>query len=294
VEQFTNGTIRKPIAIPGTYARLEQAPKGLGDVAVSMVKGTIEGADIIVFILVLGGLIGVINKTGAFTRASSVFNNSEFAAQGTPSAGELKLLEPFRAELPPRVFGPAFKPPTTANNPKALRQNLLKARALLAEAGCTLGNNGKLRLPSGEPLEIEYMVPLSTNIVDWQRNLDKRIEFAALSSVFARELTQPERPLHSGTIMGLKSDRLYVRLDDMALDVKLYREDLERQFGIPYAVDNVTAQAMGENAASWTMGQGVRLRIRDYESTRHRFLFDLEPLGPDSDEYFGTAMEDQM
>ena len=43
VEQFTNGTIRKPIAIPGTYARLEQAPKGLGDVAVSMVKGTIEG-----------------------------------------------------------------------------------------------------------------------------------------------------------------------------------------------------------------------------------------------------------
>ncbi|MGL5501557.1 MAG: YfcC family protein, partial [Plesiomonas shigelloides] len=67
VEQFTNGTIRKPIAIPGTYARLEQAPKGLGDVAVSMVMGTIEGADIIVFILVLGGLIGVINKTGAFS-----------------------------------------------------------------------------------------------------------------------------------------------------------------------------------------------------------------------------------
>lgn len=67
VEQFTNGTIRKPIAIPGTYERLVQAPKGLADVAVNMVKGTIEGADIIVFILVLGGLIGVINKTGAFS-----------------------------------------------------------------------------------------------------------------------------------------------------------------------------------------------------------------------------------
>ncbi|WP_265432695.1 YfcC family protein [Aeromonas salmonicida] len=67
VEQFTSGTIRKPIAIPGTYERLAQAPKGPADVAVSMVKGTIEGADIIVFILVLGGLIGVINKTGAFS-----------------------------------------------------------------------------------------------------------------------------------------------------------------------------------------------------------------------------------
>ncbi len=114
-----------------------------------------------------------LNKTGVFTRASSVFNNSEFAAQGLPSAGELKLLEPFRSTLPPRVFGPAYVPPTTANNPKALRQNLLKARALLAEAGCTLGPDGQLRLPGGERLEIEYMVPRTVNIVDWQRNLAK-------------------------------------------------------------------------------------------------------------------------
>nr|WP_234412976.1 hypothetical protein [Microvirgula aerodenitrificans] len=66
LDKFADGTIRKPIAIPGTYERLQQQPKGLGDITVSMVKGTIEGADIIVFILVLGGLIGVVNKTGAF------------------------------------------------------------------------------------------------------------------------------------------------------------------------------------------------------------------------------------
>ncbi|MBK8108455.1 MAG: ABC transporter substrate-binding protein [Betaproteobacteria bacterium] len=114
-----------------------------------------------------------LNKTGVFTRASSVFNNSEFAARGTPGPGELKLLEPFRAELPPRVFGPAFVAPSTANNPKGLRQNLLKARALFEEAGCKLGTDGKLRLPDGEPLVIEYMVPRTANIVDWQRNLKK-------------------------------------------------------------------------------------------------------------------------
>lgn len=66
IEQFTSGTIRKPIAIPDTYLQLENVPKGLGDIAVSMVEGTIEGADIIVFILILGGMIGVINRTGAF------------------------------------------------------------------------------------------------------------------------------------------------------------------------------------------------------------------------------------
>ncbi|WP_263322481.1 YfcC family protein [Endozoicomonas sp. Mp262] len=66
IGQFTNGSIRKPISIPDTYQRLPQAPMGIEDIAVSMVHGTIEGADIIVFILVLGGLIGVIKKTGAF------------------------------------------------------------------------------------------------------------------------------------------------------------------------------------------------------------------------------------
>lgn len=66
INQFINGSIRKAIAIPETYQSLPQSPKGPEDIAVSIVKGTIDGADIIVFILILGGLIGVINKTGAF------------------------------------------------------------------------------------------------------------------------------------------------------------------------------------------------------------------------------------
>ena len=37
---------------------------------------------------------------------------------------ELKLLEPFRKELPPEVFGPAFVAPRTNGDPKQLRQNL--------------------------------------------------------------------------------------------------------------------------------------------------------------------------
>lgn len=71
VEQFTSGKIRKPIAIPGSYRRVEQNPKGIMDIAESMVNGTIEAADIMVFIFVLGGMIGVINRTGAFTAGLS-------------------------------------------------------------------------------------------------------------------------------------------------------------------------------------------------------------------------------
>jgi peptide/nickel transport system substrate-binding protein/microcin C transport system substrate-binding protein len=114
-----------------------------------------------------------LNKTKVFTRANSEFNNSEFAAEGLPSPGELALLEPFRVELPPRVFGPAFVAPRTDSEPLALRRNLLKARELLTQAGWKLDAAGVLRNARGEPFEFEYMQPQSSSVVDWQRNLQK-------------------------------------------------------------------------------------------------------------------------
>ena len=50
-----------------------------------------------------------LNRLGLFKRANSVFNNSDFAAEGLPSPGELKLLEPFRAELPPAGVRPGLR-----------------------------------------------------------------------------------------------------------------------------------------------------------------------------------------
>jgi microcin C transport system substrate-binding protein len=115
-----------------------------------------------------------INRLGLYKRAESQFNNSEFAAQGLPTPGELKLLEPFRAELPPAVFGPAYKAPTTGRDPKRLRQNLLKARELLEQAGWKLAPDGKLRNAQGEAFEFEYLSPgEGGRMADWQANLEK-------------------------------------------------------------------------------------------------------------------------
>ena len=64
VNQFKSGAINKPISIPGTYERLKQKPAGLDQITTSMVNGTIEAVDVMVFILVLGGLIGVVQTSG--------------------------------------------------------------------------------------------------------------------------------------------------------------------------------------------------------------------------------------
>lgn len=114
-----------------------------------------------------------VNKTGLFRRANSLFNNTEFAAVGLPGPGELALLEPFLAELPPRVFGPAFVAPTTDADPLALRRNLLRARTLLEEAGWTLDEGGTLRNAAGDPFEFEYLSPREGGNLDWQALLKK-------------------------------------------------------------------------------------------------------------------------
>lgn len=71
---------------------------------------------------------------GLYTRSRSYFNNSELEAKGLPSAEELVLLEPLRAQVPPEVFTTEYASPTNST-PQERRKNLRAAQALLAEAG---------------------------------------------------------------------------------------------------------------------------------------------------------------
>jgi microcin C transport system substrate-binding protein len=90
-----------------------------------------------------------------YTRIDSFFANTDLQAKGLPSAGELALLEPWRARLDPAVFGPPPKQPDT-DPPGSLRANLLQARALLQQAGWTY-RDGALRNAKGEPFQFEIL-----------------------------------------------------------------------------------------------------------------------------------------
>jgi uncharacterized ion transporter superfamily protein YfcC len=66
LEKFTSGAIYKPISIPNTYQQLEPKPQGFFDFLTAPIKGIIEAADIIFLVLIIGGMIGIMNTTGAF------------------------------------------------------------------------------------------------------------------------------------------------------------------------------------------------------------------------------------
>lgn len=109
-----------------------------------------------------------------YKRIYSFFNNSELAAIDQPTPGELKLLEPLREQLDPKVFGPVPVPPST-DPPSSLRANLLKARALFKEAGWEY-RDGALRNSKGEPFTFEILddqSALSRIITVYARNLQK-------------------------------------------------------------------------------------------------------------------------
>ncbi|MBS9767701.1 MAG: YfcC family protein [Flavobacteriaceae bacterium] len=67
LEKFEKGKIKKPISIPNTYKKGEPKPQGIKAILFAPLKGIYDTIKIILFVLILGGFIGVFNSSGAFT-----------------------------------------------------------------------------------------------------------------------------------------------------------------------------------------------------------------------------------
>ena len=99
------------------------------------------------------------NKTimyGAYARTHSPFQNSDMMASGPPSPEELKLLEPFRGQVPDEVFGRRSCRRSRMARGRTARL-LRKASQLLQDAGLAI-KDGKRLLPNGEVFRIEFLI----------------------------------------------------------------------------------------------------------------------------------------
>jgi len=93
---------------------------------------------------------------GRHGRLTSSFPNSEFEAKGMPSPAELKLLEPFRADLPPELFTQPLALPVGGNWDNR-RANLLEAARLLREAGFKTVNGRLIDSKTGKPVRLQLL-----------------------------------------------------------------------------------------------------------------------------------------
>lgn len=132
---------------------------------------------------------------GAYSRANSFFQNTEYAARDYPHADELVLLAPMKAELPPEVFTRVFEPPKSDGNGFD-RDNLLKASNLLDDAGWVLKNRQRVNVQTGKPLSFELLIASGANdqwVLPFKKNLARLGVTMNIRQVDMAQLTNRKR-----------------------------------------------------------------------------------------------------
>jgi microcin C transport system substrate-binding protein len=112
---------------------------------------------------------------GAYTRTESYFSNSELASDGLPSEAELKILEPFRGQIPEEVFTEEYRAPRTDGSGN-LRDNLRTAFELLGEAGWEIRDGKLTQKDSGRVMRFEMLLvnPAFERVVlPFKKNLER-------------------------------------------------------------------------------------------------------------------------
>jgi uncharacterized ion transporter superfamily protein YfcC len=68
VQKFTEGAIRKPVSIPGSFTKQQRNGQGFIEILQAPIKGIMDSIDIILFVLIMGGFMFVFNETGALVK----------------------------------------------------------------------------------------------------------------------------------------------------------------------------------------------------------------------------------
>ena len=97
---------------------------------------------------------------GFFDHGVSLFQNSAMAHSGRPSVRELALLEPWRGQIPDRVFSEPFHHPASDGYGFS-RENTARALALFDEAGWHTRDGTMVHKETGEPFRIDFIFVLT-------------------------------------------------------------------------------------------------------------------------------------
>jgi microcin C transport system substrate-binding protein len=110
-----------------------------------------------------------------YRRTRSYFANSVFAAEKTPAAEELAVLEPFRGRVPEEIFTNVYRPPTTKRD-EGVRGNLIRGLEIMKDAGWVVRDGVLVNEKTGRPFEFEILLnnPSFERIVEpFVRNLKR-------------------------------------------------------------------------------------------------------------------------
>lgn len=94
---------------------------------------------------------------GEYTRAESFFQDTKYKAEGRPEGLELEILNRYKDQLPPEVFGEVWRPNKTDGSGN-IRKEMRSALKLLKEAGWVLKDRRLVNAQTGEPFAFELLI----------------------------------------------------------------------------------------------------------------------------------------
>ena len=124
----------------------------------------------------------------------------------------------------------------------------------------------------------EQVIEAGNRARSLQRRIERQVHKLALDQWFAADLERPleERPVHEGTVLGVRSSRLYVQLDDPPLEFKIYTAHLEQLDSAEVQVHPARVQLTRGAGETMRLGDHIRLRVVEYDADRDHWCF--EPL----------------
>ncbi len=121
----------------------------------------------------------------------------------------------------------------------------------------------------------EQVIEAANSAKQRQKQIGKAIEFQVIDSHLRQDLEEPHT--HAGTVMGLRGGKVYVAIDDLAVDLKVYLDDLRAQYQTPYSLSAVSAVPESSDCPVFVLGDAVDVQVREFDKANRRFRFGVYP-----------------
>lgn len=134
--------------------------------------------------------------------------------------------------------------------------------------------------PSQEDETLRDQIILSANRAkDLQDQLTKAANKLVMDQLFMADLNLAEslRPERTGTIISLGKDKLYVLLDEPAIEIKVYIKSLEILWNTPLTIDTdqISLSRNQDQHTIASLGDGIAVKVVKHDAIKDQWVFDM-------------------
>lgn len=120
----------------------------------------------------------------------------------------------------------------------------------------------------------ERVIEASNRAKTLQNNVDKAIDSCAIAHVISHDydIELAQRPHRRGTILGMKSSALYVRLDMPPIELKVYIRDMVESTQMMWSLNEEMTVLSSENGdIRYAVGDSIELVVSTYEPQKKKW-----------------------